>query len=439
MGNKFDVAIIGAGVLGVTIAYWLSSLSNCSIALIDKESAVAKHTSSRNTGVIHRPFYLNPDKKRIFARAAQKSYFLWSDLAEKYHLLWLEVGTLEVAIQESQLETLVQYQNWAAKNGMDESEIEVLDFEEVRKIEPLVYCAGAIHSKKDTAVKYGDLTNCVFELAQKNDVEFIGASELIHVEDGSSGVSLTLQNKSGLISRVPCSFMINAAGGSSIDVAHMLGLARQYTDLHFRGEYWFVEDSFGKSISRNVYSVPRHKDFPFLDPHFIVRADGQREVGPNAVLVSGPNAYRGFSTSKSELLKKIFEGPNYPKLKLFTNSQFLSLVWQEWRSSLSKKQMCERVKKFIPSLEVSKLHTRGLSGVRNSVIDEHGFVPEAITVLGKHSLHILNYNSPGATGAPAYSAYVVKKIFEGGFIQRKNQATEISTELSWNFDTGSDL
>ena len=79
MRDSFDVAIIGAGVLGVTIAFWLSQLSNCSIALIDKESRVAIHTSSRNTGVIHRPFYLNPDKKRIFARAAQNSYFLWSD------------------------------------------------------------------------------------------------------------------------------------------------------------------------------------------------------------------------------------------------------------------------------------------------------------------------------------------------------------------------
>ena len=162
-------------------------------------------------------------------------------------------------------------------------------------------------------------------------------------------------------------------------------------------------------------------------------------MGPNAVLVSGPNAYRGFSTSKSELLKKFFERPNSPKLRLFTNSQFLTLVWQEWRSSISKKQMCDRVRQFIPSLDVSKLQSRGLSGVRSSVIDEKGFVPEAITVLGKSSLHILNYNSPGATGAPAYSAYIVQKLFQEGFITRKNSATESISEISWKFETASDL
>jgi len=437
--DRFDVAIVGAGVLGVTIAFWLSKLSNCSIALIDKEGGVAVHTSSRNTGVIHRPFYLNPDKKRIFANAAQKSYFLWSNLAKIYHLPWLEVGTLEVAIQDSQIETLFQYKSWAAKNGMGENEVEVLDSSEVTKIEPLVRCAGAIHSKRDTAVNYGDLTNCVFQLAQRNGVEFVGDSELMQVEEDSDGLDLDLRKKSGGASRISCNYMINAAGGNSIDIAHKLWVARQYTDLHFRGEYWSVEDSFGKNVSRNIYSVPKIKEFPFLDPHFIVRENGRREVGPNAVLVSGPNAYKGFSTSKSELLKKVFERPISPKLKLFASSQFLSLIWQEWRSSISKKQMCERVRQFIPSLEVGKLQSRGLSGVRSSVIDGHSFVPEAVTILGKRSLHVLNYNSPGATGAPAYSAYIVKMIFQDGFIPTKSLATEPSNEISWDFETASDL
>ena len=268
MRDKFDIGIVGAGVLGVTIAYWLSKVSNCSIALIDKESGVAVHTSSRNTGVIHRPFYLSPDKKRIFARAAQKSYFLWQDLAKKYYLPWLEVGTLEVAIQDSQLETLFQYKNWAAKNGMDESEVEVLDSEGVRKVEPLVHCAGAIHSKKDTAVKYGDLTNCVFDLAKRNGVKFIRDSDLTQIEDDSSSLNLDLRSKSGSSSKVSCGFMINAAGGNSIDIAHKLGLAGQYTDLHFRGEYWLVDDTFGQKVSRNIYSVAKHKEFPFLRSAF---------------------------------------------------------------------------------------------------------------------------------------------------------------------------
>ena len=168
-----------------------------------------------------------------------------------------------MAVQDSQLDTLVQYKDWAMKNGMDESEVELLDSSGVSKIEPLVLCAGAIYSKKDTTVNYSDLTNCVFELAKKKGVEFLGNAEVKHIEEDSNGVNLDLQNKSGLSSRISCNFMINAAGGNSIDIAHKLGLAKQYTDLHFRGDYWVVGNAFGRNISRNVYSVAKHKEFPF--------------------------------------------------------------------------------------------------------------------------------------------------------------------------------
>ena len=72
MNSRHDVAIIGAGILGVTIGYWLSRITKHSVVIIDKEGEVGFHTSSRNTGVVHRPFYLNPQKKRLFASADSK-------------------------------------------------------------------------------------------------------------------------------------------------------------------------------------------------------------------------------------------------------------------------------------------------------------------------------------------------------------------------------
>ena len=63
--KKFDIAIIGGGILGTTISYWISNLYDSSICVIEKEFNVAKHTSGRNTGVVHTPFYLNPEKKKI--------------------------------------------------------------------------------------------------------------------------------------------------------------------------------------------------------------------------------------------------------------------------------------------------------------------------------------------------------------------------------------
>ena len=440
MREKYEVVIVGAGVLGVTIAFWLSCLTKCSIAVLDKEARVAAHTSSRNTGVIHRPFYLNPEKKRVFARAAQKSYFLWRSLARQFQLAWSQVGTLEVAIGDSQFPTLNQYREWALQNGMGEKEVELLDAPSVKTLEPLVECKGAIYSKTDTAVNYGELTSCMSELSIKNGVEFLMGHKVVRAQENSRGVTLEIGSHSDELASIACGFLINAAGGNSMDIAHSMGLAKNYTDLHFRGEYWKVEPEFGIKVMRNIYSVARHTEFPFLDPHFIVRADGWREVGPNAVLVSGPNAYTGLSSTKSELLKKLVERPNYPKLRLFSSSQFLSLVWQEWRSSISKQAMCNRVRRFIPTMRVAQLRNRGLSGVRSSVIDRSGFVSEAVVIERESSLHILNYNSPGATGAPAYSAYLVGKLLAEGRLKTSGTETAgIAQKIGWDFASAADL
>ncbi|MCL4435493.1 MAG: FAD-dependent oxidoreductase [Thaumarchaeota archaeon] len=432
--GQYDIVVIGAGVLGVTVTFWLSELYDCSIALIEQESEVAAHTSSRNTGVVHRPFYLNPEKKKVFARAAQKSYYLWKALAAKYGLPWRQVGTLEVAVRDSDLPVLEKYREWSQTNGMLSEEIDLLDSKEVERLEPLVSCLGAIHSKTDAVVSFKEFSEFIQSLAVENGAKFLNNTFAIGVKEGNQSVEIKVRKNGAPTTYVDCNLLINTAGGQAVDIAHMMGLAKSYTDLHFRGEYWSVNESFAPKITRNIYSVPKHKDFPFLDPHFIVRHDGRKEIGPNAVLVAGPESYKGIARSAGELVRKVFEKPINPKINLMTNRKFLSLAINEWKSSLSKKAMCGRVQQFIPSLEAKMLAARGVAGIRSSIIDSNGFVPEATQMYSEKSLHILNYNSPGATGAPAFSAYVVSTLQEKGYLDglsRKKQSTDASF---WAFE-----
>ena len=120
--KKFDIAIIGGGILGTTISYWISNLYDSSVCVIEKESNVAKHTSGRNTGVVHTPFYLNPEKKRIFAKSAHISHDLWKTLAKNTMSPWDEIGTIEVALDEIQYKTLQKYQKWGIQNGVSEND-----------------------------------------------------------------------------------------------------------------------------------------------------------------------------------------------------------------------------------------------------------------------------------------------------------------------------
>ena len=98
--KKYDIAIIGGGILGTTISYWLSTLYDIKICVIEKETDVAKHTSTRNTGVVHSPFYLDPEKRRISAISSLVSHDLWETMAKEKQLPWFEVGSIEVALEE---------------------------------------------------------------------------------------------------------------------------------------------------------------------------------------------------------------------------------------------------------------------------------------------------------------------------------------------------
>jgi L-2-hydroxyglutarate oxidase len=425
--KKFDLVVVGGGILGCAVASWASGLFEGKMAVVEREDRVAAHTSGRNTGVVHRPFYLDPAKKRAFAISAQASYGLWEDWAKRNGLPWSPVGTLEVAVEGEQLSVLKNYMRFAKENGMTEGETELLDPQDVAKLEPLVRCEGAILCRTDTAVDFAAFADSLMKVAMSNGVEALMGTRVVDLKEREEGVEVVLHDGGRLMAEC----LVNCAGGGAMDLAKMLGIARGYEDLHFRGEYWRVDEAFGRKLGHNVYSVPRHAEFPFLDPHFIVRSDGSREVGPNAVLVADPYSYQGFAKTALKSVPKLLERPILPKLRLMANPRFLSLVSQEWQSSISKSAMCERVRRFIPSLSPSLLTRRGIAGVRSSVIDEDGFVPEAIELESPHSYHVVNYNSPGATGAPAYSAYVLYKMMSGGQLDHMKRR---SAGTIWDFD-----
>ncbi len=423
-----DILVVGAGVLGVAISYWLSHLYDAKVVLVDREEGAAAHASSRNTGVIHRPFYLDPRSKRTFAASASLSYPLWRELARRYGLPWKPVGTLEVALDEAGTRTLEKHREWGIANGVDEEEIDVLDSRGTASLEREVRCSGALHSKSDVSVNFGAFTRTLLTLALDEGVRFVGGASVGSVKSANDGLLVSIGGRQG--GEVKCKLLVNAAGGGALDIAHMAGLASSYSELNFRGEYWLVDEPLASRVGRNVYVLPRHPEFPFLDPHFVVRWDGARQIGPNAVVVSGPHVYSGVGLSS---IHRLLSRPAGPKLKLLKDPEFLALAAEEWRSSVSKRAMCSRVQAFIPSLEPGLLNLHGVAGVRSPLVGPEGFLPEAVVLYGEGSVHVLNYNSPGATGAPAYSATLVRMLSERGVLEGFRRRPANAGGAGWDF------
>ena len=425
--KKYDMAIIGGGVLGNTIAYWLSVLYDLKICLLDKEHDVAIHSSTRNSGVIHYPFYLNSKVKKNFARAAFLSHGMWKVLAEEKKIPWVQGGTIEIALDETQHKTLDKYMIWGKENGLTEEEISILDHNEIKQKEPNVECYSGLYCTKEGSTNYGLLTHAVKELAKNSGIDFLFKHNVDHVTESSGETNIIFSDKSSLVAK----FVINCSGGNSLDIAKKFGLLEGYADLHFRGEYWVANTDIADLVKTNIYTVPRYTEFPFLDPHWIKRANGETEIGPNAVPVDSPESYDSFIKDIPTALSKITDIVTGSAKKLLVNPQLISLLSKEFHSSISKSAMVERVKKFIPAVRAENFPKRGTSGIRTPVISPNGeFVSDMIEIFGKNSFHIVNYNTPGATGAPAYSAFVIKKLQENGILDRETKRKN----TIWDFE-----
>src|SRR3990172_4729729 len=168
-----DVAIVGGGILGTSVAHWLAARYDGRIVVIEREVQVAMHASRRNTGVVHRPFYLHPTKAKVFAHAAQISHALWKKYARERDLPWREAGTHKVAADEAQVKVLEPNVAGARENGMAPCEVQLLDGREVRQREPNLTCAGALLAKTDACVDFSAFTGAIRADAEALGVKFL--------------------------------------------------------------------------------------------------------------------------------------------------------------------------------------------------------------------------------------------------------------------------
>lgn len=406
------VAVIGGGVLGTSIAYFLSGQAKDpgSVVLLEQERNIGQHTSSRNTGKVHAPFLYDPVAKKTFARAASLGYELWSEYSAAKGLAFKRDGVLEVALDEKGVERLHKYMNWGEVNGLGKGELQMLDKNEAAKLEPNVKCESALYCSKDASVDYGALTIALHDDLKSFGCKLALGTKVERISPKADGYRISTSAGTEL----DAGFVVNAAGGNSMDVAHSMGVAGEYGDLHFRGEYWQAPPEYRDLTKLSIYSVPRHPEYPFLDPHWIVRADGRREVGPNAVPVFGPYAY-GWKRNLADMVPKLLESSRSGARKVLLDRKFVSLAASELKSSLSKRAMIARVREFLPTLRASAFTTRGTSGIRSSVVDRAGrFVPDTLVHWASSSVHVLNYNSPGATGALPMAAKIAAKILKQG-------------------------
>jgi len=338
---------------------------------------------------------------------------MWKEYSKQQNLPFKEDGVIEVALDEKGIKVLEKYLKWGKQNGLQEKDIELIEKAELKKIEPEIKCEAALYARRDGSTDYSTLTNAIMGDSKKNGINFLFNNKTNEIKKNKDKWEITINGNQ----KIYADFLINAAGGQAIDIAHKIGIAKNLTDVHFRGEYWKTPKKYHNLTKTSVYSVPEFPDYPFLDPHWIVRVDGSCEIGPNAVPVFSPYGY-GTTENIKEFIPKVLEMINSGARKVIFDKDFQELAFSEIQSSMSKSVMVERVKKFLPKINSKEITEKGTAGIRSSVIDENGkFVPDVILLEEDTSFHILNYNSPGATGALPFSVHVINQLHQKGLFE----------------------
>ena len=418
MAHDFDIVIIGGGILGTSLSYFLSSLNKSKkIAVIEQAHSVAFHTSGRNTGKVHAPYLYNPEKKKLFAKSAFHGYEMWEEYAKLKDLPFKEDGVIEVASDQKGIKVLEKYLKWGKQNGLEEKDIKLMNKEEIKKIEPEIKCESALCVYRDASTDYSIFTNSIMKDSKEKGTNFLLDTKVTKIKKENGKWIITLNDEH----EINAKFLINAAGGEAVDIAHSVDVAKKFTDVHFRGEYWKAPTEYNKLTKSSVYSVPEFPDYPFLDPHWIIRVDGSCEIGPNAVPVFSPHGYDATENIK-EFIPKMLEMLNSGARKAVFDKQFQELAMNEIQSSMSKTAMVNRVKKFLPKIDAKKITEKGTAGIRSSIIDDKGkFAPDVILLENEMSFHVLNYNSPGATGALPFSAHIVNHLNKAGLLSNDEE------------------
>lgn len=393
---RFDVVVVGAGLVGLSTARSLAEhLPGLALTVVDKEDGVARHQSGHNSGVVHSGLYYKPGslKARLAVEGREATY----QLAEEAGVPYRKSGKLVIASQDSELPALDELERRGTANGLNG--IRRLGPTEIAEFEPAAVGVAALHVPDAGVVDYPGIAQHHATKLEKSGVEIRTGSEVTSITHSNDEVKVVAGTE-----ELTTQVLVNCAGLHSDRVAAMAGVESSVRIIPFRGEYYRMTRASSNLVKTLVYPVPDPR-FPFLGVHFTRRVDDTVEVGPNAVLAFGREHYRGARADWAELRS------------ILGHRGFRKLALKHWRSgtaeminSRSTRLYARLAARLIPALEVSDLEPGG-AGVRAQAVDEKGnLLDDFVIERAGNSIHVLNAPSPGATASIAIGRYVSEQV-----------------------------
>lgn len=267
----YDVAIVGAGVVGGLIARELSRFQ-IKVALLEKYNDVAMGTTKANSAIVHGGF--DAQNGTLKAKLNVEGTAMMPEVCEKLSVPFKKNGSVVVAFSEKEMEHIKILYERGIKNGVPE--LSIIDRDELRRIEPNISdeAVGALLSKSAGIVCPYELTIAAVENAVTNGVELIRNCEVKAIDENDNGY--VISTTAGTIN---AKYIINAAGNFSDELAQMVG-DNSIELVPRKGEYYVLDKSVGNLANHTIFQCPNEMGKGILVTPTV---DGNLLIGPTAL------------------------------------------------------------------------------------------------------------------------------------------------------------
>lgn len=367
----YDVAVVGAGVVGGLIARELSRFK-LSVALLERCNDVAMGTTKANSAIVHGGF--DAMNGTLKAELNVKGTAMMEEVCKKLSVPYKNNGSLVVAFSESEKAHINSLYERGVKNGVPG--LSVIDREQLRAIEPNISseAVGALLSESAGIVCPYELTIAAVENAVTNGVRFIRNCEVKGISDNDG--LYTLETSLGDIS---AKFIINAAGNYSDDLARMVG----DDSIHLvprKGEYYLLDKSVGNLAKHTIFQCPNEMGKGILVTPTV---DGNLLIGPTALNMDDKEDNDTTPDGLTEIVEKAL--------------------------------------KSVPTVSPRNAIT-SFAGVRAHPVNDDFIIGWSVT--SERFLNVAGIESPGLSASPAIAIYVRKILSEKAELTEKEAYTE---------------
>ena len=266
----YDVAIIGAGVIGALTARELSRY-NLKTVLLEGSNDVAMGASKANSGIVHAGFDAKPGTLK--AHLNVKGCAMMAQVCKDLSVPYKKNGSLVVAFSEEEMTTVNELYERGIANGVPD--IRVLNKEELKAMESNLSdeVFGALDAESAGIVCPYELTIAATENAVTNGVEFIRNFRVDAIDFNDGIFTVKAGND-----EVKAKYIINAAGAHSDDISRLIG-DESVNLVMRRGEYFILDKAVGNMVSHTIFQCPTKMGKGILVSPTV---DGNLLIGPTA-------------------------------------------------------------------------------------------------------------------------------------------------------------